>query len=187
MATIEELKVKSEEKMTNAIKALRSELASIRTGRATPSLLDRIKVDYYGAPTPVNQLANVTVPEPRLIVIQPWDKNLLKPIEKAIMTSDLGINPSNDGSVIRLNLPLLTEERRKELARMVGKKGEASRVEIRNIRRDFNDAVKKALKAKEITEDDAKDATDVSQKLTDKFMKQLEEVLAKKEKEVMSV
>ena len=160
---------------------------SIRTGRATPSLLDRIKVDYYGAPTPVNQLANVTVPEPRLIVIQPWDKNLLKPIEKAIMTSDLGINPNNDGSVIRLNLPLLTEERRKELARMVGKKGEASRVEIRNIRRDFNDAVKKALKAKEITEDDAKDATDVSQKLTDKFMKQLEEVLAKKEKEVMSV
>ena len=187
MAIIEELKVKSEEKMTNAIKALRSELASIRTGRATPSLLDRIKVDYYGAPTPVNQLANVTVPEPRLIVIQPWDKNLLKPIEKAIMTSDLGINPNNDGSVIRLNLPLLTEERRKELARMVGKKGEASRVEIRNIRRDFNDAVKKALKAKEITEDDAKDATDVSQKLTDKFMKQLEEVLAKKEKEVMSV
>jgi ribosome recycling factor len=187
MATIEELKAKSEERMTNAVKALRAELAAIRTGRATPALLDRIKVDYYGTPTPVNQLANISVPEPRMIMIQPWDKSLLKVIEKAIMTSDLGINPNNDGTVIRLSLPLLTEERRKELVKVVNKKGEASRVEIRNIRRDFNDGVKKALKAKEITEDDAKDATDISQKMTDKFTKQIEDVLAKKEKEVMSV
>jgi ribosome recycling factor len=187
MATIEELKTDSERKMTNAMKALHTELAAIRTGRATPSLLDQVKVDYYGTATPVNQLANVSVPEPRMIVIQPWDKGLLKDIERAIMTSDLGINPNNDGTVIRLNLPILTEERRKELVKVVNKKGEASRVEVRNIRRDFNDAVKKLLKAKEITEDDAKDAQDVSQKLTDKYMKQIEDILAKKEKEVMSI
>jgi ribosome recycling factor len=187
MATLEEIKTDSERRMINAIKALHTELAAIRTGRATPSLLDQIKVDYYGTLTPVNQLANISVPEPRLIVIQPWDKSLLKVIEKAIMTSDLGINPNNDGSVIRLNLPILTEERRKELVKVVNKKGEASRVEIRNIRRDYNDAVKKQLKAKTITEDDAKDATENSQKLTDKYMKQIDEVLAKKEKEVMAV
>ena len=178
---------KTQEKMDKALQALRNELTNIRTGRATPSLLDQVKVDYYGAPTPVTQVANVSVPEPRMIVIQPWDRSLLKVIEKAIMTSDLGLNPNNDGTVIRLNLPLLTEERRKELVKVVNKKGEASRVEIRNIRRDFNDAVKKQVKAKEITEDDAKDATDFSQKLTDKFMKKIDDVLAQKEKEVMSV
>ena len=187
MATIEELQTKTQEKMDKALHALRNELTNIRTGRATPSLLDQVKVDYYGAPTPVTQVANVSVPEPRMIVIQPWDRSLLKVIEKAIMTSDLGLNPNNDGTVIRLNLPLLTEERRKELVKVVNKKGEASRVEIRNIRRDFNDAVKKQVKAKEITEDDAKDATDFSQKLTDKFMKKIDDVLAQKEKEVMSV
>lgn len=187
MATIEELQNKTQEKMDKALQALRNELTNIRTGRATPSLLDQVKVDYYGAPTPVTQVANVSVPEPRMIVIQPWDRSLLKVIEKAIMTSDLGLNPNNDGTVIRMNLPLLTEERRKELVKVVNKKGEASRVEIRNIRRDFNDAVKKQVKAKEITEDDAKDATDFSQKLTDKFMKKIDDVLAQKEKEVMSV
>lgn len=187
MATIEELQNKTQEKMDKALQALRNELTNIRTGRATPSLLDQVKVDYYGALTPVTQVANVSVPEPRMIVIQPWDRSLLKVIEKAIMTSDLGLNPNNDGTVIRLNLPLLTEERRKELVKVVNKKGEASRVEIRNIRRDFNDAVKKQVKAKEITEDDAKDATDFSQKLTDKFMKKIDDVLAQKEKEVMSV
>lgn len=187
MATIEELQNKTQEKMDKALQALRNELTNIRTGRATPSLLDQVKVDYYGAPTPVTQVANVSVPEPRMIVIQPWDRSLLKVIEKAIMTSDLGLNPNNDGTVIRLNLPLLTEERRKELVKVVNKKGEASRVEIRNIRRDFNDAVRKQVKAKEITEDDAKDATDFSQKLTDKFMKKIDDVLAQKEKEVMSV
>lgn len=187
MATIEELQKKTQEKMDNAVAALRTDLASIRTGRATPALLNKVMVEYYGAPTPVNQLANVSVPEPRMIVIQPWDKTLLKKIEKAIMTSDLGLNPSNDGSVIRLNLPLLTEERRKELVKVVNKKGEASRVEIRNIRRDFNDAVKKQLKAKTITEDDAKDASEGSQKLTDKYTKKIDDILAQKEKEVMSV
>ncbi|WP_302157310.1 ribosome recycling factor [uncultured Acidaminococcus sp.] len=187
MATIEELQNKTQEKMDKALQALRNELTNIRTGRATPSLLDQVKVDYYGAPTPVTQVANVSVPEPRMIVIQPWDRSLLKVIEKAIMTSDLGLNPNNDGTVIRLNLPLLTEERRKELVKVVNKKGEASRVEVRNIRRDFNDAVKKQVKAKEITEDDAKDATDFSQKLTDKFMKKIDDVLAQKEKEVMAV
>ncbi|WP_075579917.1 ribosome recycling factor [Acidaminococcus massiliensis] len=187
MATLEELQTKTQEKMDKALQALRNELTNIRTGRATPSLLDQVKVDYYGAPTPVTQVANVSVPEPRMIVIQPWDRSLLKTIEKAIMTSDLGLNPNNDGTVIRLNLPLLTEERRKELVKVVNKKGEASRVEIRNIRRDFNDAVKKQVKAKEITEDDAKDATDFSQKLTDKYTKKIDDVLAQKEKEVMAV
>ena len=187
MATLEELQTKTQEKMDKALQALRNELTNIRTGRATPSLLDQGKVDYYGAPTPVTQVANVSVPEPRMIVIQPWDRSLLKTIEKAIMTSDLGLNPNNDGTVIRLNLPLLTEERRKELVKVVNKKGEASRVEIRNIRRDFNDAVKKQVKAKEITEDDAKDATDFSQKLTDKYTKKIDDVLAQKEKEVMAV
>lgn len=187
MATLEEMQTKTQEKMDKALQALRNELTNIRTGRATPSLLDQVKVDYYGAPTPVTQVANVSVPEPRMIVIQPWDRSLLKTIEKAIMTSDLGLNPNNDGTVIRLNLPLLTEERRKELVKVVNKKGEASQVEIRNIRRDFNDAVKKQVKAKEITEDDAKDATDFSQKLTDKYTKKIDDVLAQKEKEVMSV
>ena len=146
MATIEELKADSERKMTSALKALHTELAAIRTGRATPSLLDQVKVDYYGTATPVNQLANVSVPEPRMIVIQPWDKSLMKEIEKAIMTSDLGLNPNNDGTVIRLSLPILTEERRKELVKVVHKKGESARVAVRNIRREYNDAVKKLLK-----------------------------------------
>ena len=122
MATLEELQTKTQEKMDKALQALRNELTNIRTGRATPSLLDQVKVDYYGAPTPVTQVANVSVPEPRMIVIQPWDRSLLKTIEKAIMTSDLGLNPNNDGTVIRLNLPLLTEERRKELVKVVNKK-----------------------------------------------------------------
>lgn len=187
MATIEELKADSERKMTSALKALHTELAAIRTGRATPSLLDQVKVDYYGTATPVNQLANVSVPEPRMIVIQPWDKSLMKEVEKAIMTSDLGLNPNNDGTVIRLSLPILTEERRKELVKVVHKKGESARVAVRNIRREYNDAVKKLLKGKEITEDDSKDAMDASQKLTDQYMKQIDDILAKKEKEVMSI
>ena len=169
MATIAELQTKTQEKMDKALKALRVELTNIRTGRATPSLLDQVKVDYYGAPTPVTQVANVSVPEPRMSMIQPWDRSLLKVIEKAIMTSDLGLNPNNDGQVI------------------VNKKGETSRVEIRNIRRDFNEAVKKMLKAKEITEDDSKAALDKSQKLTDEYTKKIDDTLAQKEKEVMSV
>ncbi len=187
MATIEELLDKTKVKMTKAVEALRSDLTSVRTGRATPSLLDKIKVDYYGTPTAINQVANVSVPEPRMMVIQPWEKTMLKPIEKAIQTSDLGINPNSDGTAIRLNLPQLTEERRKELVKTVNKKGEIGKVEIRNIRRDINDAVKKQLKAKEITDDAAKEASDKIQKITDDFMKDIEKVLANKEKEVMEV
>ena len=176
-----------ESKMKKTASVLTEQYDSVRAGKANPAVLDRITVDYYGSPTPIQQIASISTPDARSLLIQPWDASVLKGIEKAILASDLGLNPNNDGTVIRLNLPLLTEERRKELVKVVNKKGEASRVEIRNIRRDFNDAVKKQVKAKEITEDDAKDATDFSQKLTDKFMKKIDDVLAQKEKEVMSV
>ena len=187
MATVDELMTKTKDRMDKAINALRGELTAIRTGRATPSLLDRIKVDYYGTPTPINQVANISVPEPRMMLITPWEKNMIKPIEKAIQTSDLGINPNSDGSGIRLNLPQLTEERRKELVKSVNKKGEASRVEIRNIRRDINEALKKELKARTITEDASKQALEKAQKMTDQYMKDVDKVLAAKEKEVMEV
>lgn len=187
MATIAELQVQTEGKMNRAIEVLRSELTSVRTGRATPSLLERVMVDYYGTPTSVNQVANVSVPEPRMIIIQPWEKTMLKEIEKAIMKSDLGLNPNNDGTVIRLNLPQLTEERRKDLVKVVHKKGEDARVVVRNVRREFNDAIKKMKKAKLITEDETKEATDNSQKLTDKFIKDIDGILAHKETEVMAV
>lgn len=187
MATIDELLEQTKGRMTKAVEALRSDLTSIRTGRATPSLLDRIMVDYYGTPTPINQVANISVPEPRMMLIQPWEKSMLKVIEKAIQTSELGINPNSDGTAIRLNLPQLTEERRKELVKTVNKKGENGKVEIRNMRRDANEIVKKQLKAKEFTDDDVKEATDKIQKLTDQFMKEIEKVLANKEKEVMEV
>lgn len=187
MATVEELKVQASGKMSKTIDALRSDLATVRAGRATPSLLEKVTVDYYGTPTPINQVANVSVPEPRMIVIQPWEKKMVKEIEKAIMKSDLGLNPNSDGTVIRLNLPQLTEERRKDLVKVVHKKGEETKVVIRNLRRDFNDAIKKAEKAKQITEDDAKAATEESQKLTDKAIKDVDAVLARKEKEIMEV
>lgn len=144
-------------------------------------------VDYYGSPTPVTQVASVTVPEPRMIVIQPWEKNILKDIEKAIMKSDLGLNPNSDGICIRLNLPQLTEERRKDLVKVVHKKAEEYRVVVRNLRRDANDAIKKTEKAKEITEDEAKKGTEKVQKLTDKVMKEIDAAAANKEKEVMEV
>lgn len=163
------------------------DLASLRAGRATPSLLEKVMVDYYGSPTPVTQVASVTVPEPRMIVIQPWEKNILKDIEKAIMKSDLGLNPNSDGICIRLNLPQLTEERRKDLVKVVHKKAEEYRVVVRNLRRDANDAIKKTEKAKEITEDEAKKGTEKVQKLTDKVMKEIDAAAANKEKEVMEV
>ena len=184
---LKELMQQQEERMNKSIESLKHEFASIRTGRASTALLDKVMVDYYGSPTPINQVANISVPEPRMLVIQPWEKNMVKVIEKAIMTSELGINPNSDGIVIRLNIPQPTEEGRKELVKQVNKKGEAVRVEIRNNRRDLNDAIKKQVKAKTITEDDAKEATDKSQKITDKFMKEIDSVLANKEKEVMSV
>lgn len=187
MAEIKEILSTAQTKMQKTIEVLRVDLASVRAGRASVSLLDKVMVEYYGTPTPVNQVASVTVPEPRMIVIQPWEKNLLKDIERAIMKSDLGLNPNSDGSVIRLNLPQLTEERRKELVKNVHKKAEDARVSIRNLRREANDSVKKAEKAKEITEDEAKKANDDIQKMTDKFIKEVDTVMEHKEKEVMEI
>ena len=182
----ERLKV-YEEKMNKSYDALLNEYTSIRAGRANPHVLDKIKVDYYGAPTPLQQVANISVPEPRMILIQPWEKSLLKAIEKAILTSDLGINPTNDGTCIRLVFPELTEERRKELAKDVKKKGEGAKVAIRNIRRDANDTFKKMEKGGEISEDDQKLAEEKIQKLTDKYIKEVDAAVDAKSKEVMTV
>ena len=182
---MEELKV-YEDKMNKTMANLDGELGTIRAGRANPNVLNRIKVDYYGTPSPIQQVANVSVPEPRMIQIQPWEKNMLKVIEKAIQVSDLGINPTNDGSMIRLVFPELTEERRKELVKDVKKKGEAAKVAIRNIRRDGNDALKK-LKGTEVSEDEIKDMETELQKLTDKFVKEVDKAVDNKSKEVMTV
>lgn len=184
---IKDIYVNYEEKMKKAIEALRRELSSLRTGRATPALLEKVMVDYYGTPTPVNQVANVSVPEPRMIVIQPWEKTMVQPIEKAIMKSDLGMNPNSDGAVIRLNIPQLTQERRQEIVKQVHKKAEESRVAVRNLRRDANDAVKKLEKDKLVSEDDVKKGQDDIQKLTDKYIKEIDATMATKEKEVMEV
>ncbi len=173
-------------KMKKTMGNLDGELGTIRAGRANPHVLDRIMVDYYGTPTPIQQVGNVSVPEPRMIQIQPWERNMVKAIEKAIQVSDLGINPTNDGSVIRLIFPELTEERRKELVKDVKKKGEAAKVAIRNIRRDGNDAFKK-LKGSEISEDEIKDLGDELQKLTDKYIKEVDAAVEVKSKEVMTV
>lgn len=181
----ERLKV-YEEKMTKTMTNLDGEIGTIRAGRANPNVLNRIKVDYYGTPSPIQQVANVSVPEPRMIQIQPWEKNMLKVIEKAIQVSDLGIHPTNDGSMIRLVFPELTEERRKELVKDVKKKGEAAKVAIRNIRRDGNDALKK-LKGSEVSEDEIKDMETELQKLTDKYVKDVDKAVDTKSKEVMTV
>lgn len=176
-----------EDKMNKTLKALENEFITIRAGRANPHVLDRIKVDYYGTPTPIQQVGNVSIPEARMIVIQPWEKTLLKAIEKAILTSDLGINPTNDGNVIRLVFPELTEERRKDLVKDVKKKGEAAKVAIRNIRRDANDAFKKQLKAEEISEDEQAEAEEKIQKLTDKMIAQVEKAIEEKSKDLLTV
>ena len=175
-----------EEKMTKTMGNLDGELGAIRAGRANPNVLNKIMVDYYGTPTPIQQVANVSVPEPRMIQIQPWEMSMVKVIEKAIMTSDLGINPTNDGTCIRLVFPELTEERRKELVKDVKKKGEAAKVAIRNIRRDGNDAFKK-LKGSDVSEDEIKDMEDDLQKLTDKYVKEVDKAVEAKSKEVMTV
>lgn len=175
-----------EGKMKKTLANLEDELGTIRAGRANPNVLNRIMVDYYGTPTPIQQVANVAVPEPRMIQIQPWEKTMLKVIEKAIQVSDLGINPTNDGSCIRLVFPELTEERRKELVKDVKKKGEAAKVAVRNIRRDGNDAFKK-LKGSDISEDEIKDMGEELQKLTDKFIKEIDKTVEVKSKEVMTV
>ena len=176
-----------EEKMDKCVDYLLTEFAAIRAGRANPNVLNKIRVDYYGTPTPIQQVANVSVPEPRMIQIAPWDRSLIKAIEKAIMTSELGINPSNDGVVIRLIFPEVTEERRKQLAKDVKKKGEEQKVAVRNVRRDGVDAVKKMEKASEITEDDRKDLEEQLQKLTDKYVKDIDKAVEDKTKEIMTV
>lgn len=175
-----------DDKMKKAMEFLEGDLASIRAGRANPHVLDKLRVDYYGTPTPIQQVGNVTVPEARIIQIAPWDKTLLKAIEKAILTSDIGINPSNDGSVIRLIFPELTEERRKDLVKEVKKKGEDGKVAIRNIRRDGNDAFKKLAKT-EISEDEIKELEENLQKLTDKYIKDIDALVDAKSKEIMTV
>lgn len=176
-----------EEKMQKCVDYLAAEFAAIRAGRANPNVLNKIRVDYYGTPTPIQQVANVSVPEPRMIQIAPWDRSLIKAIEKAIMTSELGINPNNDGSVIRLIFPEVTEERRKDLSKDVKKKGEEQKVAIRNVRRDAVDAMKKLEKASEITEDDRKNLEDKIQKLTDKYIKDVDKAVEDKTKEIMTV
>ncbi len=182
----DELKV-YEGKMEKTLDVLLDEFGSIRAGRANPHVLDRIKVDYYGTPTPIQQVGNINVPEARMIVIQPWEKSLLKSIEKAILTSDLGINPTNDGSVIRLVFPELTEERRKDLAKDVKKKGEAAKVAVRNVRRDANESLKKMEKNGDISEDDLLDGNDKIQKLTDKMIDKIDKAVETKTKEIMTV
>lgn len=173
--------------MDKTIHVLKDNLNTVRAGRANASLLDQVQVDYYGTPTPVKNMANISIPDPRTIMIQPFDPSSLKNIEKAIMVSDIGINPSNDGKVIRLVIPVVTEERRKELTKVIKKMGEESKVAVRNSRRDANDAVKKAEKAGEFTEDDSKDEQDEIQKLTDKCMKDIDAIIAEKEKELMEI
>ena len=176
-----------ETKMGKSYDALLKEYASIRAGRANPHVLDKIRVDYYGTPTPLQQVGNISVPEARVIMIQPWEKKMIREIEEAIMTSDLGINPTNDGSSIRLIFPELTEERRKVLAKDVKKKGDEAKVAIRNIRRDANDAFKKMNKNNELTEDDQKDLEEKIQKLTDKYVKEIDKAIEEKTKEIMTV
>ena len=173
-------------KMQKTLNNLESEYRGIRAGRANPHILDKLVVDYYGMPTPIQQVANVSVPEARMIQIQPWEKSMIKAIEKAIMTSDIGINPSNDGSVIRLIFPELTEDRRKEIVKDVKKKGEAAKVAIRNIRRDGNDSLKK-LKGTEVSEDEIKDLEAELQKITDKFVASIDKAVDVKTKEVLTV
>ncbi len=184
---IKEIISGNEEKMKKSVEILRKEYSSLRAGRANPSLLDGIKVDYYGTPTPLVQMASISVPEPRMLVIQPWDKTSIAAIEKAILKSDLGVNPSNDGTVIRIVIPQLTEERRRELVKVVHKKAEEARVSVRNIRRDCNDKIKAQEKAKAITEDDAKKGLDDIQKMTDKYIKEIDRLAELKEKEIMEV
>ena len=176
-----------ETKMEKTCEYLEADFMTIRAGRANPHVLDKIRVDYYGSPTPLQQVGNVTVPEPRMIQIAPWEKSLIKAIEKAIMASDIGITPSNDGNVIRLVFPEVTEERRKALVKDVKKKGEAAKVAIRNIRRDANDTLKKANKNNEITEDELKDQQDKVQKATDKYIKTIDGMIDKKSKEILTV
>lgn len=183
----EAIKSDAKERMEKAIGSLKKELSTIRAGRANPSLLDKIVVEYYGAHTPLNQLANITTPDPRTLIIQPWDKSVASEIEKAILKSELGLTPNNDGVVIRINIPSLTEERRKELVKLVKKTGEESKVAIRNIRRDGNEELKKIEKSGEISEDESRRTQDEIQKLTDKYIDEVDKLVSHKEEEIMEV
>lgn len=174
-------------KMTKSYDNLLAEFGAIRAGRANPHVLDRITVDYYGVPTPLQQVGNITVPEARMIQIQPWDSSLIKAIEKAILVSDLGINPNNDGKIIRLVFPELTEERRKELVKDVKKKGEGAKVAVRNIRRDANDSFKKLAKSSDVSEDEIKELEEKVQKMTDKYIKEIDKAVEEKSKEILTV
>lgn len=176
-----------ESKMEKTVDNLTAEYAGIRAGRANPHILDKLRVDYYGAPTPIQQVANVTVPEARTLMITPWEASLIKEIEKTIMNSDLGVNPNNDGKNVIINFPELTEERRKELVKDIKKKAEAAKVAVRNIRRDANDALKKMNKANEISEDELKSNEDKVQKLTDKYVSNIDKLTEDKSKEIMTV
>ncbi|RXZ76929.1 ribosome recycling factor [Paenibacillaceae bacterium] len=180
------IKKNTEERMDKAIVSLKRDLSTLRAGRATPALLDRIQVEYYGAPTPVNQLANINTPDTRTLLIQPWDKSSLSAIEKAILKSDLGLTPSSDGTMLRLSIPPLTEERRAELVKSTKKFGEESKIAIRNIRRDANDEIKK-LEKTDITEDESRKHQEDIQKTTDRFVTEVDKVLSAKEKEIMEV
>jgi len=184
---IQELYADTEERMKKAVESLKRELASIRTGKATPALLDGIKVDYYGTMTPLSQVANISVPDTRLLVIQPWEKRLIPDIVKAIHKSDLGLNPLADANVVRLPIPPLTEERRKDLVKLVKKLAEDGKIAVRNIRRDSNEALKKAEKGKDISEDESRKAQEHVQKITDKHIELTDEMVKKKEEEVMEV
>jgi ribosome recycling factor len=177
----------AEDKMQKAVEALQRELSTIRAGKATAALLDNVRVDYYGTPTPVKQVASISVPEARLLVVQPWEKNMLQPVAKAIQASDLGLNPQDDGNVLKIPIPALNEERRRELVKLAHKLGEEGRVAVRNARRDANDQLKKAQKDGEIPEDDSRRLVDQVQKLHDKYIGQIEDVIKKKEAEMMEV
>ena len=184
---MEELLMRYEEKMQKSLNNLNEEFSTIRAGRANPHILDKIKIDYYGTPTPLQQVGNISIPEARMICIQPWDASLLKEIEKEINAADIGIHPTNDGKVIRLVFPELTEERRKELVKDIKKKGETAKVAVRNIRRDAMDAIKKKGKDDGVSEDEVKDYQDDAQKTTDSFIKKIDEAVEAKADEIMTV
>ncbi len=184
---VKDLIKETENHMKMTIEATKKEFHSVRTGRASAGVLDRVLVDYYGNPSPLNQVASVTIPDPRTIVIQPWDKTLLVAVEKAILKADLGLNPVNDGTVIRLPVPQLTEERRKELVKVVRKEAEEKRIAIRNLRRDANDKIKALEKGNKVTEDESKKGLEETQKLTDKYITEIDKLLAQKEKEILEV
>ncbi len=184
---MDERLIQYDEKMQKTMANLTEEFGSIRAGRANPHVLDKIKVDYYGTPTVIQQVANVSVPEPRMLLIQPWEPSMVKEIERAILTSDLGINPTNDGKAVRLSFPELTEERRKELAKEAKKKGENAKVAIRNIRRDANDAFKKLGKSSDISEDEIKELEEKTQKMTDKYIAEVDKAVEAKNKEILTV